>query len=57
LPYELSNTLITHSTYSQLKNWKKLVKEMKQSVAEMYKRKVLKDAYYINYKGIIEEAI
>lgn len=41
----------------QNKNWRKLVKEMKEDVASMWVRKVQHDAYYIDYKGIIEECV
>lgn len=41
----------------QLKNWKKLVREMKEDIASMYARKVKRDAYFINYKNIVEQCI
>lgn len=41
----------------QLKNWRKLVKEMKESVAESYHRKVQHDAYYINFSNIVERCV
>lgn len=41
----------------QLQQHIKMVEELEQDIAQMYKRKVQRDCYYINYKNIVEECI
>lgn len=41
----------------QLQQYLKMVEEIEQDIAQMYKRKVQRDCYYINYKNIVEECV
>lgn len=41
----------------QNKAYRKMMRELKVDVAQMWVRKVQKDAYYINFSNIVEQCI
>lgn len=41
----------------QTREYNKMIKELQVDIAQMWTRKVQKDAYYINFSNIVEQCI
>jgi len=53
----MQNEISKQRRNRQNKAYRKMIKQLKVEVAQMYQRKVQKDAWYIDYKNIVEECI